>query len=311
MSNKVVVFGGAGFLGSHVADQLSEKGFDVHVFDIRRSPYLRKDQKMIVADVLDLAAVEESVKGAEYVYAFSGIAGIKDASDNPLQTVKLNILGTSHILDAASRHSVKRVVFASSLYVYSDLGSFYRSSKQACELLIADYHKMYDLDYTILRFGSLYGDRANPFNYIHQAITQAFMEGKIIRKGDGEEIREYIHVRDAAAASVEILDEKYVNKHVMLTGMQAIRVKDMLSMIREMMGNKINIEYTKDRLEEHYKTTPFSFSPRIAEKYFGKSHLDLDTGLLDLIQRTYEELREKDKLLAVDISHLQSERVEN
>ena len=308
MPDKAVVFGGAGFLGSHVADQLSEKGFDVHIFDIRKSPYLREDQTMIEADVLDLSAVEEAVKGARFVYAFSGIAGIKDASDDPLKTVKLNIMGTSHILDSASRFDIERLVFASSLYVYSDLGSFYRSSKQACELLIEDYRKMYGLDYTILRFGSLYGDRANAFNYLREAITQAFVEGKITRKGDGEEIREYIHVRDAASASVEVLDEQYLNKHVMITGMQAIKVKDMLSMIQEMMGNQIDIEFTSERLEEHYKTTPFSFSPRVAEKFFGRSHRDLDTGLLDLIHRTYEDLRQKEKLLAVDLASLQSER---
>ena len=308
MSNKVVVFGGAGFLGSHVADQLSDKGYDVTVFDIRRSPYLRDDQTMVEADVLDLDAVRAAVEGARYVYAFSGVAGIKDASDNPLQTVRLNILGTTQILDSCSCYDVDRVIFASSLYVYSDLGSFYRSSKQACELLIEDYHKMYDLDYTVLRFGSLYGDRANQFNYLREAITQAFVEGKITRKGDGEEIREYIHVRDAASASVDVLSDAYLNKHVMITGMQAIKVKDMLSMIREMMGNKIDIEYTADRLEEHYKTTPFSFSPRVAEKYFGKTHRDLDTGLLDLIQRTYEDLRQKDKLLAVDLAHFSSDK---
>ncbi|MCB9721128.1 MAG: NAD(P)-dependent oxidoreductase [Candidatus Omnitrophica bacterium] len=307
MADKVVVFGGAGFLGSHVADRLSDKGYEVYIFDIKPSCYIRPNQKMIVADIMDLYAVESAVKGARFVYAFSGIAGIKDASDEPLRTVRLNILGTAHILDAACRMNVERVVFASSLYVYSDLGSFYRSSKQACELLIEDYHKMYDLDYTILRFGSLYGDRANEFNYLRQAILQAFTEARISRKGDGEEIREYVHVRDAASASVEILDDRHLNRHVMITGAQAIKVKDMLAMIQEMMGNKIQIEYTSDRLEEHYKTTPFSFSPRVAEKYFGQSHLDLNTGLLDLIQRTYEELRVHNKLLAVDLEHLQSQ----
>ena len=73
---KVVVFGGAGFLGSHVCDVLSDRGHEVTIFDIVKSEYLREEQKMIVNDILDDQAVIDAIKGADYVYHFAAIADI-------------------------------------------------------------------------------------------------------------------------------------------------------------------------------------------------------------------------------------------
>ena len=99
------------------------------------------------------------------------------------------------------------------------------------------------LNYTILRFGSLYGKRANEFNWVNNIIRQALTEGKMQREGDGEEIRDYIHVQDAAQACIDILDEKYNNDYIMLTGSQTIKIKELLLMISEILDHKVNIEY--------------------------------------------------------------------
>ena len=163
---KAIVFGGSGFLGSHVADCLTDKGFEVVIFDVVTSPYLRDDQDMVVGNILDLDRVEEAVRGCDYVYNFAGIADIGLASHKPLKAIEINVLGNTNILDACKIHRIKRFIFASSIYVYSDLAPFYRSSKQACELIIEDYQKVFGLDYTILRYGSLYGIRGNKFNFI-------------------------------------------------------------------------------------------------------------------------------------------------
>ena len=148
---RVIVFGGAGFLGSHVADALSEAGHKVTVFDVKPSPYLRADQQEIVGDILDAERVAAAVKGCEALYNFAGIAEIEDANARPLDTVRFNILGNTILLEAARKESIKRFVFASTLYVYSDAGGYYRSSKQACELLIDNDRQAYGLPYTILR----------------------------------------------------------------------------------------------------------------------------------------------------------------
>lgn len=286
---KAIVFGGSGFLGSHVADALTEAGYDVIIFDIKKSPYLQKGQKMIVGDILDRAAVEKAVKGCDVVYNFAGVADIEEAERKPIETVEINILGNTIVLEVCRLNQVKRFVFASSVYIYSNVGSFYRSSKEACELLIEDYHKTFGLPYTILRYGSLYGPRADDRNYIYKIMKQAITEGKITSFGKGEDLREYIHVEDAARCSVEILSNEFENQSVILTGSQPMRRKDMLIMIKEMLGNKIELEFLPSESNLHYVITPYTFSPKIAKKFVSTYYLDLGQGLLQCLEDVYKK----------------------
>jgi UDP-glucose 4-epimerase len=288
--SKVVVFGGSGFLGSHVADELSARGYEVIIFDMVESRYLQKSQKMIVGNILDREQVKNAINGVDYVYHFAAIADIKAAKENPIETANFNILGTMHILDACREFCIKRFVYSSTIYVYSDHGSFYRSSKQACELFIENYNKEYSLDFTILRYGSLYGARANNFNFIKNSIRQALLEGRIVRKGDGEEIRDYVNILDAAKVSVDILDNQYENTYVMITGPQTMKVKELLLMIKEIMNDEIEIEYSCEPLDGHYKITPYSFKPKVALKITPKEFHDLGQGVLDIIYDLYQEL---------------------
>lgn len=126
---KALVIGGSGFLGSHVAGVLTECGYDVCIFDQNESPYIRPDQKMIRGSILDQEALFFAVEGCDYVYNFAGIADIQHAHENPIKVIQLSILGNNYILEAAVKYGVKRIVFASSVYVYSDSGSFYGVSK--------------------------------------------------------------------------------------------------------------------------------------------------------------------------------------
>ena len=290
---KVVVFGGSGFLGSHVVDRLNNKGYDVTIYDTIKSPYSTKNVNMVIGDILNQELVQKTVKDASYVYHFAGIAGLADARKDPVTTVKNNVLGTTYILDACKTEQVKRFIFASTIYVYSELGSFYRSTKQSCELLIENYFDIYNLDYTIIRYGSLYGKRANDFNFVHAAIKEALINRKIIREGNGNEIRDYIHVKDAAIASVDILKEKYNNSYILISGSQSIKVKDLLKMINEILDNQIDINYTDKKLDDHYEITPYSFRPRLAKKYLVKEYHDLGQGILNCIYDLYKELDNK------------------
>ncbi|MBL7129815.1 MAG: NAD(P)-dependent oxidoreductase [Candidatus Omnitrophica bacterium] len=287
---KAIVFGGSGFLGSHVADALDSAGYEVLIYDIKPSPYLRSSQKMIVGDILDQPKVEKYMQGCDAAYNFAGISDIDEARQRPLDSVRFNILGNSIILEACRKFKIRRFVFASSLYVYSKSGSFYRSTKQACELLIENYYEIFGLPYTILRYGSLYGQRADGRNFIYQIIKQALTEGKITRYGDGEELREYIHVLDAAKGSVEILSDEFINQHVILTGNQQMRIKHLLFMIKEILDNKIEIEFLPPDESLHYEITPYSFAPKIAKKLTCKTYLDLNQGILDTIYDLYKKV---------------------
>ena len=290
MKDKVVVFGGAGFLGSHVADIMSEEGYCVTVFDIKTSKYLRDDQEMITGNIRNRDLIKKVIQGAKFVYHFAAIADIKEAQENPVEAVEVNILSTTYILDACREFGVERFVYGSTIYVYSEHGSFYRSTKQASELIIENYQRIYNLNYTILRYGSLYGPRANHFNFINRVIIQALTDKKIVREGSGEELREYIHIQDAARASVEVLSNEFINSNIMITGTKSMRIRDLLEMLKEMFNDKIEIEYTNELFEEHYNITPYNFKPKVAKKYQLNYYHDLGQGILDQIYCNYEKL---------------------
>lgn len=290
---KVVIFGGSGFLGSHVADALIENGYAVKIFDIKPSPYLKPGQEMIVGDILDEKLVVKTLKDADIVYNFAGISDIDEANANPLATIKYNILGHTNILEGCRIQEVKRFIFASSIYVYSTSGSFYRSSKQACELITESYHEKYGLKFTILRYGSLYGPRSDNRNAIYAMLTQALNNKKIVRNGDGEELREYIHVHDAARMSLEILEDEYEGQHVIITGSQQLRMKDLLGMIKEMLKGRIDIEYLPVGYSEHYEITPYVFNPRLAKRVMLRDYIDLGQGLLNMLDEIYTKKEHK------------------
>src|SRR3989338_2627872 len=165
---KVVVCGGSGFLGSHVADALTERGYDVTIFDRQPSAHATPTQRMVVGDILDGEAAAQVFQGCDYVYHFAGLADLDDAAVTSVETVEQNVRGTVILLEAARNAGVKRFVYASTVYVYSHLGGFYRCSKQAGELYVEEYHRRYGLDYTILRHGTLYGPRASQQDCLHR-----------------------------------------------------------------------------------------------------------------------------------------------
>ena len=287
---KVLVFGGAGFLGSHVADALSEAGYDATVFDIKPSPYIRSDQTMVQGDILDHQIVDQVVADHDIVYHFAGIADIDECTQRPVDTVKYNILGTVQVLEACRKANIKRFVFASSAYVYSNYGHFYRTSKQTCESLIENYNDLYGLKYTCLRYGSLYGERADERNSIYRLLKQAIEEEKITYHGTGDEMRELIHVRDAAQASVKILESEFENQNIILTGTQTLRYSELLEMIREMLNNKVSIEMVPSQRKAHYKITPYNFSPKLGKKLVANPHIDMGQGLLLCMAEIYEKV---------------------
>lgn len=286
---KAIVFGGSGFLGSHVADALTNAGYETVIFDIKESPYLQKGQEMIVGNILDKKAVEKAVAGCDVVYNFAGMADIQEAYNKPIEAVENNILGNTIILEACRLKQVKRFVFASTVYVYSGAGAFYRSSKHACELITENYSEVFGLPYTILRYSSIYGPRAGEDNWIYKILRQAITEGKITRYGNGEEIREYIHVSDAALYSVKILAPEFENQCVIIAGHQPIKVKDLMIMIREMLSNKIELEFLPTDSSLHYEITPYTFNPKIARRVISDSYFDLGQGLLQCLEEIYKK----------------------
>jgi UDP-glucose 4-epimerase len=266
----------------------------VTIFDLNPSPWRRIEQEMVIGDILDEAALNHCLRGARYVYHLAGIADIGQASASPKETVEHNIIGSTNVLEACLREKVERLIYASTVYVYSQHGSFYRVSKQAVESLIEAYQERFGLEYTILRYGSLYGPRAQAWNGLKRYVTQAVTEGRISYAGSGEERREYIHVKDAARLSLVILAPEYANQCLTLTGSQILNSKELLHMIREILGGKVELEFKPDaRDPAHYILTPYRFTPREARKIVPNTFVDIGQGVLDLVEEVYQTCKDK------------------
>lgn len=284
---RALVIGGSGFLGSHVADQLSEEGHSVCIYDRVVSPWQRPDQDIVVAELSDETSLSKAIKSTDIVYNFAALADLDDAMSRPKETAEVNVLGNVNVLECCRRYGVGRFVFASTVYVNSREGGFYRCSKQAAEEYIQEYQRVYDMDFTIVRYGSLYGPRAPDSNSLRLILGQAIEDGVIRYGGSPDAVREYVHVEDAARASVSVLGNSYKNRTVVITGLESIRMSDLLAMCTEILGLSQDVEYTGDAQTGHYVRTPYAYRNNLARKYIPSLTIDLGQGILQLLEELH------------------------
>ena len=280
MAKKVLVVGGSGFLGSHVADELTEKGYEVTIFDQKKSTWINDNQKFIESDLLDREHVIKSLEGFNFVIHFAGIADIGESKEKPIVTIETNIIGTANLLEGCRKNKIEKFIFASSVYVFSKYGSFYGKSKQACELLIEEYQNEFNLDYIHVRYGSLYGPRAQEWNGLKKYISEIIKNKQIDFSGNGEEKREYIHVKDAAIMTASLLESNEKNIAVNITGHQVISTLDLFKLIFEVLQLEEKINLSKEsNVVSHYKISPYSFQPKESKKLVPKKFIDIGQGL--------------------------------
>jgi UDP-glucose 4-epimerase len=282
---KVLVTGGSGFLGSHLVDGLIARGHAVTVLDRVRGVHLPDAAVFAQGDLTEPDTLGV-VAGHDAVYHLGGFADLNAARSRPADTVRANILGTINLLEAMRHANVQRFLFASTVYVYSREGGFYRCSKQACESYIEEYGRSFGLRYTVLRYGSLYGPRADATNGVYRLLAMAMKEGRIHYTGAPDDIREYIHVEDAARLSIDVLDPQWENQHVLLTGASSTRAGDLFTMFGEILGRRVEVEYRKadGPGSGHYAVTPYAYTPKPGRKLTSASYVDMGQGLLRMVE---------------------------
>ena len=286
---RILVTGGSGFLGSHVADALTNAGHEVVIYDAIESAYLLPQQTMVVGNILDRKLMFQTLKRIDMVFHLAALADINITWDNPYETMKVNVLGTTNVLEACRLNGVKKVIFASTIYVASHTGELYRTSKHSGELLVKAYRDYCGLDYVIIRFGTLYGTRSKPNNSIHRLLKEALDTGIINYYGTGNEIREYLNVKDAGAMCTKLLDDKYVNQTLILTGYHRTKLTDLLDMINEILGKKITINYFPKNSKAHYEQVPYSYMPEAVQRLVPETYTDFGGGLVDMLKEIDKE----------------------
>ena len=284
MKKKVLITGGLGFIASHLSDILAENGYQVIIFDKKKTKSFNKKNKLFVGDINNINHLIKATKKIDYVYHFAAVADLYLANDNPLNTLKTNVFGTINILEACRINKVKKIIYASSIYSLSEQGGFYSISKFSAEMIVENYAKKYNFKFICLRFGSIYGERANSFNTIQNFIKDAIYKKKIIRKSDGNEIRNYIHVLDASKLCFEVLKKKYSNSYLNIYGPKKVKLKKVLLFIKSNISG-LNLRFSKKNyMMYNYKFNPFTYKLRKGKPIKLKKYMNLNDSIKKLIE---------------------------
>ena len=282
---RVFVTGASGFIGSHVADELTRAGHGVTLFDIKPSSYRMEGQNMITGDLADKELLEKLTQGMDCVFHFAAVADIDTANKMPRKTIITNIAGTANLIEACLTNDVKRFVFASTAYVNSNMGGFYASTKKACENIIENYAQTMGLEFTILRYGSLYGPRSGMENGFYRIMASLMKENEVYTyPGTGNEIRDFIHVADAAKLSVKCMNSEYIGRILVLTGTEKYRIIDLIDLIKEISGKNTSVKFCGNFNDLHYNMTPYRYSPTPGEKIVSNTYIDIGQGILELVE---------------------------
>ncbi len=286
MKNKVLVLGGSGFLGNHVINALLLNDYKVCSVDLNPSKISHKNFDFISLNLSE--NIQELSKYSEdfnYVINFAGISDLDYCHENPKESLEFNIQSNIDILDIfKNSKKLKKYIYASSAYASGSSGSFYAIAKKTSESIIKEYSENYNLNYTILRYGSLYGIGSDSRNSIYRFLKSALNESKINYSGTGNEVREFINVKDAADLTIESLNKKYDNNILMLTGTKSMKYKDLFDMINEIFNNKLKINIKENLKKTHYKQTPYSYQRDLVKKLTNNPHIDLGEGLIQIIE---------------------------
>ena len=303
---KVLVTGGSGFIGSHVVDKLRDNGVNVRVYD-SIIPNYRNDIEYYQGSILDYESLCFAMSGVDAVMHLAAVADVKGVLENPHYSESINVRGTINVLEAAKTSGVKRVIYGSTTWVYSEAESnnvdestplhapthFYTATKLTGEYYCQSYSKLFSIETTILRYGIPYGPRARDEAVIPIFVRQA-VNGEPLRiEGDGSQFRNFVYVEDLAEGNVLALKAVAKNKIYNLDGNEKITIKKLVDLLKELLGN-VKIEYKPSR---HGDFSGKDVSSELAKKELGwEPKTGLEEGLKKYINwyKKREEIRIKD-----------------
>ncbi len=288
---QITILGGSGFLGSVLSDLLAKsKKYKVIILDTKIKRPLYKGQKFIKGSILNETNLQKAIKGSEYVFNFAALADLDVAKNQPLEAANINIIGTIKALVVSRNNKIKKFIHASSIYANSEQGGFYGSSKKAAEDFIEKFWKKYKVNFTILRFGSLYGINAGKNNGINVIIDTYLKKNILTYNGKRNAARKYIHVEDACLACVKTISKAYDNKYLNITGKKKIKVSNLLEYISKLFKYKKSVKFNNLEIEGHYVNEPRVFRPRTGKNLYLNKYKNFKEELINLIKERKKKI---------------------
>lgn len=259
---KVLVTGGAGFIGSHVVDSLTSRGYEPRIFDRVPSPYHDAEKvETVVGDLTDPLALARAMRGCSIVIHLAAVSDVNRVVEDPDYAELVNARGTELVLDAARLNRVARVVYASTIWVYGGATGaepldestplpaprhLYTATKLAGEMYCRSYAELYGLEPTILRFGIPHGPRARDATVVATFVRQARAKSPLTIMGDGLQCRQFVYVEDLAAGVVDALAPIAAGRTYNLVGEERTSVREIAETVRALVGD-VPIVFTAER----------------------------------------------------------------
>ncbi|HTR33748.1 MAG TPA: NAD-dependent epimerase/dehydratase family protein [Gaiellaceae bacterium] len=249
---RVLVTGGAGFIGSHVVDKLQARGHEPRIFDLVPSPHHGAEVETILGDLCDPDTARRAIDGCDAVVHLAALADVDEVVKDPARADRVNVHGTHVLLAAARDAGVGRFVYASTIWVYGDAADpepvtedtplglpkhFYTATKIAGEHYTASYGELYGVEWTILRFGIPYGPRARPTAVVPAFTAKALAGQPLTIAGDGTQSRRFVYVEDLADGVAVSLAPEAANRVYNLVGHENTSVRAIARTIRDIVGD--------------------------------------------------------------------------
>lgn len=259
--SKIAIVGGSGFIGTRTSIELILNKHDVTVLDLvpSRVP-LVKSRIVDATDYTQLhAALDDDY---DYVYMFAAVSDSNENIKSPLYSINQNIVGLANVLQAVRTLEIGRIIFSSTVWVYSVVDQqyvdedtpliitnsdhLYTTSKITCETLIRNYHASYGTNYTILRYGIAYGPSCHPDTILSKFMTNALNNKPLVITGNGTISRNFLNVADHAKGNVAALHLNAENETINLEGPEKITLARVADRVKQLHGD-VDVVYTDQR----------------------------------------------------------------
>lgn len=303
---RYLVTGGAGFIGSHIAEALLERGGQVRVFDNfstgkrENLESIASQIEVLEADLRDRAAVEQAVKGVDVIFHEAAFVSVPQSMQEPEECFDVNVTGTSALFETARRAGVRRIVFATSAAVYGDTTDWplredstlrplspYAASKRVDEIYGQLYTTALGLDVVALRYFNVYGPRQRPDSMYAAAVPifiRRLLDGQPITIfGDGGQTRDLINIRDVVRANLTAAEHDAAPGQVfnICTGIET-RILDLVEVLQGLFPSAADPVFADPRAGDIYRSIG---SPMKAAELMGfRAQVGLDDGLREAVE---------------------------